>query len=107
MKVLIACACFVGLLGCSPQDKQAAAADTETFTFACANGKTFSVSYDEGFTVATVQSDGQTYKLPAIIAASGSRYSDGKIEFWEHQGEALLHGTPAGELNSCPQKKAE
>ena len=106
MKAFLACSCFVALLACSPQDKPAAA-DAEVFTFACANGKTFSVTYDEGFTVATVKSDGQTYKLPAVIAASGSRYSDGKIEYWEHHGEALLHGTPAGELNSCPQKKAE
>lgn len=105
MRALLACSCFVSLLGCSPQDKTAAAA--EAFTFACANGKTFNVSYDEGFTVATVRADGNTYKVPAVMAASGSRYSDGKIEFWEHQGEALLHGTPVGELNNCPQKTAE
>ncbi|MDP3737218.1 MAG: MliC family protein [Hyphomonadaceae bacterium] len=107
MKAILACSCFFALLGCAPQGKPAAEANAESFTFACANGKTFSVTYDEGFTVATVKADGQTYKLPAIIAASGSRYSDGKIEYWEHHGEALLHGTPAGELNGCPQKTAE
>jgi membrane-bound inhibitor of C-type lysozyme len=90
MKAILACSCFLALLGCAPQDKAAAAAeaDAESYTFVCANGKTFSVSYDE-------------------VAASGSRYSDGKIEYWEHHGEALLHGTPAGELNGCPQKTAE
>lgn len=106
MRAILACSCFFALLGCAPQDKLAAT-DAEVFTFACANGKTFSVTYDEGFTVATVKSDGQTYKLPTVIAASGSRYSDGRIEYWEHHGEALLHGTPAGELSSCPQKTAE
>ncbi|MDP3737420.1 MAG: hypothetical protein Q8R02_08515, partial [Hyphomonadaceae bacterium] len=64
MRAILACSCLFALLGCAPQGEPAA--DAESFTFACANGKTFSVTYDEGFTVATVKADGQTYNLPAI-----------------------------------------
>ena len=38
-------------------------------------------------------SDRQThtaYRLRRVRAASGAKYSDGKLEFWEHGGEAML-----------------
>ena len=121
MKRIFIGACALGLLACSPQGQPAANADAkpkaakpaeaaatdaaEVFTYVCPGGKTFSVSYDEGFTAATVKSGADTYKLPAVISASGARYSDGKVEFWEHQGEAMLNGTPGGDSGSCPQKE--
>jgi membrane-bound inhibitor of C-type lysozyme len=77
----------------------------KVFTYACASGRTFSVTYDGGFTVATVKADGQTYELPAAMSASGARYTDGKVEFWEHQGEAMLNGTAGGDTGSCPPAK--
>jgi membrane-bound inhibitor of C-type lysozyme len=118
MKRFLAGACALGLLACSPQGQPAAKADAkpeaveaaatdaaEVFTYVCPGGKTFSVSYDEGFTLATVKSGAETYKLPAVISGSGARYSDGKVEFWEHQGEAMLNGTPGGDSGSCPRKE--
>jgi len=128
MKRFLACTCALGLLACSPQGQPAAKAGArpeaakpaeaaalpadaaatdaaEVFTYACPGGKTFSVSYDEGFTTATVKSGADTWKLPAVISGSGARYSDGKVEFWEHQGEAMLNGTPGGDSGSCPRKE--
>lgn len=125
MKRFLAGACVlglsVGLIACSPQDQPAAKADAkpeaakpaeaaatdaaEVFTYACPGGKTFSVSYDADFTAATVKSGAETYKLPAVISGSGARYSDGKVEFWEHQGEAMLNGTPGGDSGSCPRRE--
>jgi membrane-bound inhibitor of C-type lysozyme len=114
MKRILALACVLGLAACSPQGQpakadakpaEAAATDAEVFTYVCASGKTFSVTYDEGFTTATVKADSGTYKLPAAISGSGARYSDGKIEFWEHQGEAMLNGAPGGDSGSCPRKE--
>src|SRR5690349_979196 len=108
MKHAFAAACALGLLACSPQGQpaaangadakpeeakpqEAAAADAaEVFTYVCPGGKTFSVSYDEGFTLATVKAGAATYKLPSVISGSGARYSDGKVEFWEHQTHAML-----------------
>jgi len=116
MKRILASACALGLIACSPQGQPAAKADTkpaeaavtdpaEVFTFVCPGGRTFSASFDEGFTMATVKAAAATYKLPAVISASGSRYSDGKIEFWEKGGEAMLNGTAEGDSGSCPQKE--
>lgn len=108
MKAAFAGLFLFGLVACSPQAQKPADAPAaeagKVFTFACANGQSFTVSYDEGFTVATVKAAGQTYKLPAVISGSGSRYSDGKIEFWEHQGEALLNGVAGGPYEACPLK---
>jgi len=33
-----------------------------------------------------VSFDGETWRLPRAISASGARYSDGVREAWEHQG---------------------
>ena len=107
MKAAFAGLMSLGLLACSPQAQKPAdapAAEARVFTFACANGQSFTVTYDEGFTVATVKAAGQTYKVPAAISASGSRYTDGKVEFWEHQGEALLTGAAGGPYEACPLK---
>jgi membrane-bound inhibitor of C-type lysozyme len=121
MKRIFIGACALGLLACSPQGQPAAKADAkpeaakpaeaaatdaaEVFNYVCPGGKTFSASFDEGFTMATVKAGAATYKLPAAISASGSRYTDGKIEFWEKGGEAMLNGTPEGDSGSCPQKE--
>lgn len=110
MRRILTGTCAFVLLACSPQAPPAAKADAksdaaEVFTYVCPGGKTFSVSYDEGFTMATVTSGSATYKLPAAISASGARYSDGKVEFWEHQGEAMLNGAPDGDSGSCPRKE--
>jgi membrane-bound inhibitor of C-type lysozyme len=116
MKRILAGACAFGLLACSPQapaakeeTKTDAVADAaEVLTYVCPGGKTFSVTYDEDYTVATVKSGDATYKLPAVISGSGARYSDGKVEFWEKGGkggEAMLNGTPDGDSGSCPQKE--
>lgn len=87
--------------------RAASAATAQIFTFACAGGRSFAVTYDEGLTVATVTMDDAIYKLPAAISASGARYSDGKVEFWEHQGEAMLSGFVSAPATPCPQKRAE
>jgi membrane-bound inhibitor of C-type lysozyme len=39
---------------------------------------------------ARVERDGARWILPLQRSASGARYSDGAVTFWEHQGEARL-----------------
>jgi membrane-bound inhibitor of C-type lysozyme len=95
-----AASCALALIACTPQQE----AEGEVFTFACANGKSFTVSYDEATTHATVKAGGATHKLPSVISGSGARYSDGKVEFWEHQGEATLTGADDGPYDRCPRK---
>lgn len=43
----------------------------------------------------------EDYNKPAAISASGSRYTDEKVEFWEHQGEAMLNGIPGESYDGC------
>jgi len=116
MKYILAGLFALALAACSPQaaappavsekpPEPTSAATAQVFIFTCAGGKSFDVTYDEGFTVATVSLDGATYKLPAAISASGSRYFDGKVEFWEHQGEAMLSGFPGAPEAPCPRQQ--
>lgn len=118
MKLILAGLFALTLAACSPQaaappvasekaPEPTPAAIAQVFTFTCAGGRSFDVTYDDGFTVATVSMDGATYKLPAAMSASGARYSDGKVEFWEHHGEAMLSGFPGAPEAPCPQKRAD
>ena len=66
----------------------------------CANGRAFSVRYTaEGN--AEVFAAGQTYRLPGVVAASGTRYTDGRVEYWEHHGDAMLNGAAGGPYDQC------
>jgi membrane-bound inhibitor of C-type lysozyme len=66
----------------------------------CDGGAAFSVRYnDRG--AAEVFAGGRTYTLPAARSGSGARYSDGTVEYWEHQGEARLNGAFGGPYNNC------
>ena len=55
----------------------------------CDNGAAFSMRLtSEGH--AEVFAGGHTYDLPGVVAGSGTRYTDGSVEYWEHGGEAML-----------------
>jgi hypothetical protein len=49
--------------------------------------------------VARVERGGARWILPLRPSASGTRYSDGTVTFWEHQGEARLE--LPGQTVSC------
>ena len=44
---------------------------------------------------------GQTYDLPRVAGASGIRYSNGNVEYWERGGTATLSGARGGPYNNC------
>lgn len=101
----------LGLTACASKTEREVAVMTKTpavadavaerHDYACADGAAFEVGYDEGYTFAEVTMGDRAWRLPAKMSASGSRYSDGKVEFWEHQGEAMLNGAPGGDHRSC------
>jgi membrane-bound inhibitor of C-type lysozyme len=97
MKLLPLSLIALGLLGCSTVAKP------DRFTFACASGSSFTVSYD-GKGAAMVEAGGKSYTLPSALSGSGARYSDGSVEFWEHQGKATLTGAVGGPYEACPLK---
>jgi membrane-bound inhibitor of C-type lysozyme len=89
-------------MGCAAQPAPIQTAGQE-YTYACAGAKTFHVSFDADFTYAVVNAGKATFKVPAVMAASGTRYSDEKVEFWEHHGEAMLNGVPGETFADCKQ----
>ncbi|MEJ0059279.1 MAG: hypothetical protein WDM79_06825 [Terricaulis sp.] len=97
MRLLLLIAAF-GLAACQPSADTASAppvAETpvscaeatpsgDALAYTCANGVTFTAAYDAGFTCAIVSAGGETYRLPAVIAASAratpmARWNTGSI----------------------------
>jgi membrane-bound inhibitor of C-type lysozyme len=50
---------------------------------------------------AEVFAGGRTYSLPGVAAGSGTRYTNGSVEYWEHGGEAMLNGAAGGPYANC------
>ena len=50
---------------------------------------------------AEVFAGGQVYTLPGVVAGSGTRYTNGAVEYWEHGGEATLNGAQGGPYTGC------
>ena len=66
----------------------------------CDGGAAFSMRLNnEGS--AEVFAGGQTYTLPGVMAGSGTRYTNGTVEYWEHGSEAMLNGAAGGPYTNC------
>lgn len=91
---------FAALLCVSACVTNADVPQGETYLWRCDGGVTFTARNTTGGN-AEVIAGGQTYRLPGVIAASGVRYSDGRVEYWEHHGEAMLNGAAGGPYNNC------
>lgn len=65
----------------------------------CDGGAAFSVRFSDS--AAEVFAGGQLYTLAAAQSASGARYSNGTVEYWEHQGQAQLNGAAGGPYTNC------
>jgi membrane-bound inhibitor of C-type lysozyme len=93
MKTLIAAAALLSLAAC------ASTAGGPRAEWRCDGGAAFSVRFEgDG---ANVFAGGQVYDLPQVQSASGTRYSNGAVEYWEHQGEATLGGAAGGPYTNC------
>ena len=68
-------------------------------TWSCPGGKFFNARI--GATWAIILADGHTYHMTAARSADGSRYRGDGAEYWEHAGEAMLHGASGGPYESC------
>lgn len=66
----------------------------------CQNGSAFSARIRTNGS-AEVFAGGQVYNLPHVEAASGARYSNGAVEYWERGGEATLNGAQGGPYTAC------
>lgn len=67
-------------------------AEGEVSTFACPSGEAIATVFPEDpegdITVAVLNRE--AILLPRVEAASGAKYSDGAMTFWERGGEAIV-----------------
>ena len=70
--------------------------------WSCDGGHAFRVGFTR--TSALVAVAGRTYNLPHAQAASGARYSNGSVEYWEHAGQVELSGVPGGPYVNCRRR---
>lgn len=96
MKKLLATAALLALAACA----SAPAGDTARVDWRCDNGAAFS-SRIKASGAAEVFAGGQVYTLPGVVAGSGTRYTNGTVEYWEHGGEAMLNGAHGGPYSNC------
>lgn len=97
MKQTLALFAFVVLAACasSPAGGPAGRMD-----WRCDNGRAFSARI-VGSGQAEVFAAGQVHRLPHVAGASGARYSNGSVEYWERGGTATLNGANGGPYNNC------
>jgi membrane-bound inhibitor of C-type lysozyme len=95
MKKILFLAAFVVLSACGTTQSGGPRAE-----WRCDGGAAFSMRLDSDGN-ANVFAAGQTYTLPGVQAGSGTRYTNGSVEYWEHGNEAMLNGAHGGPYTNC------
>jgi membrane-bound inhibitor of C-type lysozyme len=95
MKKLLALALLTALAACGTTTQPSGPRSD----WRCDGGAAFSVRFENER--AEVFAAGQTYSLAASQSGSGARYSNGTVEYWEHQGQATLNGAHGGPYTNC------
>jgi len=72
-----------------PAPAGAAGAPRRARLYECADGPALAITDLEGDAVETWLSDGR-HRLPRVPAASGARYTDGRVSVWNQGAEVLL-----------------
>ncbi len=82
------------------QEIQIPSGTRHTYSYTCANGKTFKVTYlnaKNGQSFALVPVDGRNLLFVSTMAASGVHYQADRYVWWTKGGRADLYDTTAGE----------
>ena len=95
MKKILSLAALIALCACGTTQSGGPLAE-----WRCDGGAAFSARIDnDGH--ANVFAGGQVYNLPGVQAGSGTRYTNGTVEYWEHGNEAMLNGAHGGPYTNC------
>ena len=64
--------------------------DNPTIGYVCSDSRSLTVTYFNAPAPgrARLVAGDETYELPHVTSASGARFTDGKIDWWEHGGKA-------------------
>jgi len=95
MNKLLAAAALLTIAACASAPQGGPRAD-----WRCDGGAAFSARINDRGN-AEVFAGGQVYNLPAVQAGSGTRYTNGTVEYWEHGNEAMLTNAHGGPYNNC------
>jgi membrane-bound inhibitor of C-type lysozyme len=83
--VLVAVSVMVGITSLWGADGQ------PVVTYVCSSGEELLAIFDLKTDSITLKlPDGSSHRLPRALSASGARYANDRMVFWEHQGEASL-----------------
>jgi membrane-bound inhibitor of C-type lysozyme len=96
LRPFVLAVCPIVLAGCA-----AAASRAGPFTYACAEGKSFTAAFNAAGDAVTIAAGGDSRTLPQVVSASGARFSDGATQYWSKGREATLEGFPGGPLAAC------
>ncbi|MFZ2031323.1 MAG: MliC family protein [Vitreimonas sp.] len=106
MKRLLVLACFVALAACSTEGGISGSGGGGSvggrFSWHCDGGHSFTVGFTRNSAVVSV--NGRTYNLVHAQSASGARYSNGSVEYWEHAGQVQLSGVAGGPYVNCRRR---
>ncbi len=63
---------------------------TKSFVFVCPDGVRIKISYHQEGKKATLVYQDRIYELERTVSASGARYSDGHLVFWNKADRAFI-----------------
>ena len=96
MNKFLVLATFISLAACTTSG----GSNSQQIQWRCDGGAAFSMHLN-GQGHAEVFAGGHTYDLPGVAAGSGTRYTDGTVEYWEHGDQAMLNGAVGGPYANC------
>ncbi len=96
MDKMLMAAALLALSACATSDAPVG----PSIVWRCDSDASFSARMTAGGN-AEVLAGGQTYRLAGVPAGSGVRYTNGRVEYWEHGDEAMLNGASGGPYANC------
>lgn len=100
-RLLVPAAAALLLAACATTSRQPAR--DGYVRYRCADGQEIGVTYQQKGNRALVETGGWSHLLPLVPAASGAKYSDGKVTFWSKGTTAFMEEGGAVTRKDCKE----